>query len=131
MKIFKLFEKKLSKSINKGLVAYTNNTRILKNKRKQFAKKILPEFKELVYDFLLYWESPRSFWTIKFFIVSILIYISVNNAWPILKGFHQKMLVGHEIILNMENYQTDNLFPFRVDKSNADKILISYWTNYL
>lgn len=131
MKILKFFEKKFSKSLNKGIVAYTNNTRILKNKRNQLTKKIVPEFKELVYDFLLHWENPNSKYTIKLIILAILLHISILNLWPIVKGYHQKMLVGHQIIHDMQNHDTDNLFPYKVDKLNHDKIMISYWTKYL
>ena len=131
MSFLKIFEKKLNKTLNKGLVAYTNNTRVLNNKRKKIMKNIIPEFKDLMYDFLLYWENPKSTYTIKFFFLLIVTHITVENIYPILNGDHQKMLLGHQIVSDMEAYQTDNLITQKADRSNMDKIMISYWTNYL
>jgi hypothetical protein len=131
MKFLKLFQKKVNKTLNKGIIAYTNNTRILKNKKKQLTKKIMPEFKELVYDFLLHWESSKSEQTIKFFILFFLTYLTIENVYPFMKGFHQKWLVGHQIIQDMNRYQTDNLHKNKQDTLNENKIITSYWTNYL
>jgi hypothetical protein len=130
MNFLKLFRKKLNKTINKGLIVYTNNTRIVKNKRKQLTRKIVPEFKELVYDFLLYWENPNRY-LVKFLLLLILMDKSFDNVYPILKGYHNKMLLGHKIIHEMKEYQTENIYPHKLDKLNEDKIMLSYWANYL
>jgi hypothetical protein len=130
MNFLKFFKKNLNKTINKGLIAYTNNTRIIKNKKKQLSRKIIPEFKELVYDFLLYWENPNNY-LVKFIILVYLMNITFENVYPILKGYHNKMLLGHQIINDMKDYQTDNIYHHKLDKLNSDKIMLSYWTNYL
>jgi len=130
MNFFKFFTKKLNKTINKGLIAYSNNTRIIKNKKRQLSRKIIPEFKELVYDFLEYWDNPNNY-LVKFVILVILMNITFENVYPILKGHHNKMLLGHQIIEDMKKYQTDNIYHHKLDKLNSDKIMLSYWTNYL
>jgi hypothetical protein len=131
MKIFDFIFKKFNKGLNKSLTIYNNNTRQLLRNTKKLEKKMSTELKEVLYDFLVYFESKKAFWTLKMFIVFFLAKLIIDKIAIFFRARHYKMLVGHNILEEMQKYETENVVMHRNDEKNANKIYYAYWMNYL
>ncbi len=130
MNIFKNFSKTLSKSINKSVIIYNNNTRLIRQKKKNFEKHFLSEFKEYAYEIVCFLETRKGWW-VKIWALFFLFYPALQRSYWVLNGHKYKMLYSSHVINQLKVYQIEDMTDNDEDKNNSNKILYSYWTNYL
>jgi hypothetical protein len=119
-----------NRSISKSLVIYQNNTRLIRNKTKNLEKKFLSEFKEYLYEFVVFLETRRGWW-FKLFLLYILFRPTMNMLPYVMGGKKEKMMEGAQIMVSLDGYQKDNLYPNKIDQKSINKMLYSYWINYV
>ena len=128
--VFKSLSKTINKGVNKSLTIYKNNTRIIRAKTSGWEKKFLTESKDYVYEIILFLESRRG-WYFKILCLGLLFKPSLNRLYYILGGEHEQMLMSQKIIINLDSHGKENLQINSVDNQHKNKILYSYWANYL
>jgi hypothetical protein len=130
MKFLSIFNKSLNKAINKSLTVYNNNTRIIKRKTNDWQKKFLSEFKEYAFE-VVYFIETRNGHYLKWIIGVSLFYFPLQNLYFIFRGGKEKMMYSARLLNSVTNYQKENLTPHDQDKFNENKIIYSYWVNYI
>jgi hypothetical protein len=122
--------KGISKGINKSLIVYTNNTRVIRSKTRGFEKKFFSEAKEFIYEFLIFLETRRG-WYFKWLVIVLVACIAYSPLCYILRKYKTEMLYPHIAINHLENYQKDNFTPNMTDEHYKNKFMTAYWANYL
>ena len=130
MKFLIIFKKSLHKAVNKSLTLYNNNTRLVKRKTDNWQKKFLSDFKEYAYEIVYFLETDIG-WHLKWAMTICLFYFPLQNLYFIFRGGKEKMLYNERILFTVKDYQKDNLVQQNQDKYNEDKIMCSYWVNYI
>lgn len=130
MNFFKGFSKTLNKSLSKSLTVYKNNTRVIRNKSRGWEKKFLKEAKEFTYELLIFLETRRG-WYAKWFGICVIASFAYQPLCFIFRKYKNEMLHSTIVIQQFDSYQKDNLSQNPADEHNTNKIMYSYWTNYL
>lgn len=123
-------KKTLNKGISKSLIIYNNNTRLIRNKTRGWEKKISAEAKEFIYEFLIFLETRRG-WYFKWAFISFIGSFAYKPLCFILQRYKTEMLYPTKVLQELEYYQKDSLQMNPIDNFNKNKILYSYWMNYL
>jgi hypothetical protein len=130
MKILQILSKTFNKSINKSLVIYQNNTRLIRNKKRNWEKKFMLEFKEYAYEIVSFLETRRGWWC-KIFLLFFLFNPALQRSYWVLGGKKDKMLHAGKTIDILKNHQIEDKRPHAEDAKSVDKILYSYWINFV
>lgn len=130
MNILTRFSKIFNKGVSKSLIIYKNNTRIVRNKYKNFEKKFMSEFQEHFYEFVVFLETRKGWW-FKLSLLLILCKPLFYTVPYVLGGSKDKMMDGALILHHLENHQREDIKINKVDQKNVNKILYSYWINYV
>jgi hypothetical protein len=119
-----------SKVLNKSLIIYNNNTKLIRSRTRNWEKKFIIEIKELTYEFLKFLETRRG-WYFKWAFITFLASFGYNPLMFIFKKRKTEMLFTYSLIENLDCYQKENLKKNSTDKNYENKFMTAYWMNYL
>lgn len=127
---FNKFSKTFNNNLNKTLSIYVDNRKLIRNKSRGWEKKLIVEIKEIIYELLIFLETRRG-WYLKWYFILFVLSFAYRPMCIILRKNKTELLYPHHVIEQLDGYQKDNFTLNLTDEKNKNKMISSYWINYL